>query len=234
MASKVQLTGGAFQDVEGNPLANGFLLMQLSQDGQVNGNTEIAAGREIEITLDSNGNISTSPAQSVWPNDVISPVNTFYTVSAYTQQGQLVWGPNAQQVFSTPSPYDVGAWVPASINTTSTPIVTYDIGMFVPGVPSASELVLLLKLERPVRFSANLSPSTGTCGTNATSAAVFSIKQNGTQVATLTFNTGSSSGVFSSVGVTFNAGDVLSVVAPSVADTTLSDVGILLSGIALN
>jgi hypothetical protein len=117
--TKVQLSGGAFQDVAGNPLANGFLLMRLSQDGQVNTSTEVCAGWVFKVLLDASGNVSSSPPQSVWPNDVISPSGTFYNVSAYSAEGQLVWGPNAQQVLSTPSPYNIGAWIPGSVNVQS-------------------------------------------------------------------------------------------------------------------
>jgi len=50
MSTKVQLTGGNYQDAAGNPLANGFLILELSQDGQVNTSTEVAAGRKIKKT----------------------------------------------------------------------------------------------------------------------------------------------------------------------------------------
>lgn len=118
MATKNQLSGGGFQDATGAPLANGYLQMELSQDAQVNGNTQVFAGYTITINLDANGNVVSSPAQSVWPNDVLSPAGTFYNVSAYSAAGQLVWGPNAQQVLTSPSPYNIGAWVPTAINTT--------------------------------------------------------------------------------------------------------------------
>lgn len=117
MASKVQLTGGLFQDAIGNPLANGYLIFELSQDAQVNSTTQIAAGSEIKITLNNSGSVDTTTAQDIWPNDVLSPASLFYTVSGYTEDGQLVWGPNSQQVFSTPSPYDIGVWIPGSVNT---------------------------------------------------------------------------------------------------------------------
>jgi hypothetical protein len=115
-ATKAQLSGGAFQDVSGNPLANGFLLMKISQDGQVNYGTQVCAGSVLKVLLDANGNVLSSPAQFAWPNDVIYPSGTFYNVSAYSAEGQLVWGPNAQQVLSTPSPYNIGVWVPGIVN----------------------------------------------------------------------------------------------------------------------
>jgi hypothetical protein len=117
MANKVVITGGGFQDAEGNPLANGFLIFQLSQDASVNNTTEITAGSKVNVPLGSGGSVSGTP--SIWPNDVLVPANTFYLVSAYNENGQLVWGPNAQQVLSTPSPFNIGAWVPGSVNLAS-------------------------------------------------------------------------------------------------------------------
>lgn len=119
MATKNQLSGGAFQDAIGTVMANGYLLMELSQDSLVNGNTQVVAGRTIRINLDGSGNVVASPAQSIWPNDVLTPSGTFYNVSGYNQNGQLVWGPNAQQVLSTPSPFNIGVWIPADVNTGS-------------------------------------------------------------------------------------------------------------------
>ena len=177
MSTKVQIIGGAFQDPAGNPLANGYLLFELSQDGLVNGSSQIAAGREIKVTLDANGNVVTSPAQYIWPNDVIIPINTFYTVSAYTSSGQLVWGPNSQQVLSSPSPFDITAWVPASVNLLQGNVTTYDIGVFFPGQYVANQIVLRLPVEREVQFSENFSPSVGSCGANPTASSVFLIEQ---------------------------------------------------------
>jgi len=116
MATKNQITGGGFQNAIGALLANGYILFELSQDAQVNGTTQITAGFTVQVDLDSSGNVITSPAQQVWPNDVLSPGGTFYNVSVYSATGQLVWGPNAQQVLSSPSPFVIGAWVPAAVN----------------------------------------------------------------------------------------------------------------------
>lgn len=117
MATKVQLIDGQFQDSAGNPLSGGYLEFELSQDGAVNGSIQVAAGSVLTAPLDSNGNINEASNFSLWPNDAITPANTFYNVSAYTEGGQLVWGPNSQQVFSTPNPYNIGVWVPGVVNT---------------------------------------------------------------------------------------------------------------------
>ncbi len=113
-ASKVQLVGGNFQDPEGNLLVNGYLKMFLSQDGVVTGVGNICSGIEITIQLNSSASVSTSPAQFVWGNDAILPVNTYYKVTGYTAAGQPAWGPNIQQVVGA-GPFDVGTWIPNQV-----------------------------------------------------------------------------------------------------------------------
>jgi hypothetical protein len=111
--AKTQLTGGAFQDAEGNVLANGYILMQVNQDEQINGtNGQLCAGVQIKILLDSNGNVSQSPAQSVWPNDQLTPSGSWYIVYVYSAAGQLVWGPWYVTVPTNGGTYNVSNWVP--------------------------------------------------------------------------------------------------------------------------
>jgi hypothetical protein len=117
MTAMTQLVGGHFQDSQGNLLANGYLEMALNQDATVPGVCNVAAGITVRIQLDAFGNVAavgsttTGPNQYVWGNDNLSPVNTFYTVTGYTAQGQTAFGPNNQQV-KGPSPFDVGTWIP--------------------------------------------------------------------------------------------------------------------------
>ena len=115
-ATKTQLLGGAFQDSEGNPLSLGYLKMKLSQDASVSGVGNICSGLEITIQLDGNGNVVTSPAQSVWANTggVLAPPNTFYKVTGSTAAGQRAWGANNQQVGSGAT-FNLGLWVPNSV-----------------------------------------------------------------------------------------------------------------------
>lgn len=114
-ATKVQLIGGAFQDSEGNVLANGYLMMKLNQDELVAGVGQICSGIEIRINLTALGSVSTSPAQLVWGNDQMSPVNAYYRVSGFDSRGQLAWGPNNQQVIGSGGTFDVGTWVPNQV-----------------------------------------------------------------------------------------------------------------------
>jgi hypothetical protein len=113
--TKVQLTGGAFQDSEGNKLALGYLIMYLSADENISGVGNIVSGRSIRIQLDSNGDVVASPAQSVWGNDQMLPANSYYRVTGYTEVGQPAWGPNNQQVNGDGGTFDVGTWVPNQV-----------------------------------------------------------------------------------------------------------------------
>lgn len=104
------IIGGNFQDILGTPIANGYLLFELSDSASVNTTTKIAAGFTVKINLDGSGNVAAN--SSIWANDVLSPSGTFYHVSAYSSTGQLVWGPNAQQVLTDPFGFDLGTWTP--------------------------------------------------------------------------------------------------------------------------
>jgi hypothetical protein len=114
MSTPNQITGGAFNDVLGNPLANGYLILELNQDATVTASTttQVCAGSTIKVPLNSNGNVVTSPAYSFWTNDDLTPTTTGYLVTAYTASGQRVWGPSLQYILASPSPFDIGAWVP--------------------------------------------------------------------------------------------------------------------------
>lgn len=231
MSTKVQLTGGAFQDVQGNRLANGYLLMALSQDASVSSPaSQIAAGYTVKILLDVNGNVQTSPAQSVWPNDVLSPANTFYSVSAYTANGELVWGPNSEQVLSSPSPFDIGAWAPGVTNTAGARLYTnYDLGVYFPGTPANADVLLLLPYSRTVTYAANMSPSTLTAGLLPTASSTLTLYKNGVQFGTIVISTAGVA-TFSTTAVTFSPGDVLKITGPAIADDTLGNIGINLAG----
>jgi hypothetical protein len=112
------LTGGPFQDPAGNPAANGYILFKLNID-QIEAASSIAvpSGRVIRVPLDADGNVVTSPTYSLWPNNLLtgfdgSTDQSFYFVSVYSNKGQLIWGPFAQTVHDSPSPFNISVWVP--------------------------------------------------------------------------------------------------------------------------
>lgn len=140
--AKTQLTGGNFQDAMGNLLANGYLTMKLSQDSQVN-DSQVCSGVEIKIVLDGNGDVAAYPTipadQFVWANDVLSPINSFYTVTGYTAEGQPAFGPNNQQAVSGGiggGTFDTGTWIPNQVVSWTPPLQVPQI--FVNGTPLSS------------------------------------------------------------------------------------------------
>lgn len=146
-ASLTQLTGGSFQDANGNVLAFGYLTLKLSQDGNVSGVGNICSGVAITIQLDANGNVgsSTSPTpvanQYVWANSNIAPINTYYKVTGFTQQGERAFGLNNQQV-AAGATFNVGTWVPNSViswfpEVSQTPDITLEVN----GVLASSQTV---------------------------------------------------------------------------------------------
>lgn len=172
MPSKVQLTGGVFQDAEGNVLANGYLMMKLSQDTSVTGVGNVCSGIEIKITLNSSGSVDTATPQYVWANDQMVPVNTFYRVTGYTAQGQPAWGPNNQQVLGSGGTFDVGLWVPNQMFYW-TPAFT-SVLLETNGATNVNQAVLNLK------NGGGISITNDPTGTTITGSSVINLETNGT------------------------------------------------------
>jgi len=109
-----QITGGNFQDAEGNPVANGFLTLELCSDSQSTSPlAQVVGGLVTKIPLDNNGNIAGTAL--VFPNDTLNPANSCYLVEVFREDGTRAWkSPQYQQVLSSPTPFDITAWVPGS------------------------------------------------------------------------------------------------------------------------
>lgn len=104
-----------------------------------------------------------------------------------------------------------------------------DIGIWVVGLPSASEKILNFVSDRALTFPKNLAGSVAKAQTASTGTAVWNINKNGGNVGTLTF-TASATGVFAMASaMTLAIGDILNVVAPTSQDATLADISITLA-----
>jgi hypothetical protein len=115
----VVITGGGFQDSEGNLLDAGTVHFQLSADAtdSETNTQQICAGQRIKYPLDSGGNVPTGA--TLWPNDLLNNnvtgiADTFYWMSAEDENGQLVYGPNAVQILSSPSPFSLNNLIPGN------------------------------------------------------------------------------------------------------------------------
>lgn len=107
----------------------------------------------------------------------------------------------------------------------------YDIGITFAGAPTASEVLVRYPFPRAVVFPAGLTGSQGWAATAATAQADFDIQKNGASVGTMTFAASGNTASFTMASETsFAQGDVLTVVAPGTADSTLADLGVALVG----
>ena len=110
--TRTQLINGAFQDSEGNVLANGYITLELSQDAQ-SCFGQVGSGIRVKVPLDINGNIQGTTSGTtylVWGNDKLTPSTTFYVVRGYTSVGQLSWGPRNETVTTGSGTFDCNTW----------------------------------------------------------------------------------------------------------------------------
>lgn len=108
---KTIFTSVAFTDPQGNPLANGFLILQLSQNVEVTAGGGQVVPKMVPVPLDATGKI---PANTeVLGNDELTPSGTTYTATV-TEAGGTGY-PLGKWSIAGASPIDVSQMVPLSI-----------------------------------------------------------------------------------------------------------------------
>lgn len=119
--------------------------------------------------------------------------------------------------------YSGSAWTP-----TTQP---YDVPTYTPDKPTNSMIMARIVVVRAFTLPAALSGSQATAGTAATGSTTIDLQKNGVSFGTVAWSASGTTGTFTSAsGATFAAGDVLRIVAPATADTTLADISITLAG----
>ena len=104
-------------------------------------------------------------------------------------------------------------------------LAPYDLASAINGKPAVNAVVLNFVAPRSFAIPAGMAGSRARASVNATATTVFTIKKNGVDVGTLTFTAANANGVFAMAAQTaFVAGDLLTMVAPATADTTLADI----------
>jgi hypothetical protein len=190
------------------------------------------------ILIDSTGNPSrsaTSTAYSLW-----SVGWTGSAFGAIARVAPVVWNAGDDIAAQTSTAYAQTYYkLDDRLEATETRMVAvepaaqaYDITLWQEGKPDADQVMLKVKLPRAVAFASNFGGSTtAPADTAATAETVFSITKNGTEVGTITYAIGGTTGTFASTGaVSFALGDVLTIVAPSAQDATLEGIAICLKG----
>jgi len=108
----VELVGGGYQDLLGHPLANGYLMMNISNPSEVyTVGHEVVEGNDLhfKINLDSNGNCVLG--QYVFSTSSLTPTCT-YTVQAFAADGTTAGVSQTVTVPNTQVSYNISNWVP--------------------------------------------------------------------------------------------------------------------------
>ena len=204
--------------------------------------------------LDSNGKIAASQLPSIAITDVFTVASQAAMLSLTAQTGDVAIRSdlNKSYILAADTPTVLSAWkelltptdsvtsvngqtgaVTISAGVTSvngqtgavTVPVPYDISGYVPAFPAASAKILLFTTTRTYQIPANFTGSLAKSDIAPTATVVYTIYKNGSAIATMTFAAGSNSGTFSTqAAVSFASGDILSVTAPVVIDTTHQEI----------
>jgi hypothetical protein len=104
MATDQTITG-TFISPTGEPLANGYLVFQLSHDSQSGTPNQVVSGFRLRVALDSSGQIS--PAVAIYSNTGLLPDDSFYFVTVYASDGTEAVPRSTITIPDTPNPVDL-------------------------------------------------------------------------------------------------------------------------------
>jgi len=125
----------------------------------------------------------------------------------------------------------LAALVAYGLVTNSAAQFPFDVGVFNPGVGSNNQKLLILNIQRAVKFPAGAANSKFTAGTAATGSTTFTFKKNGSSFATAVFAGAGTLATWTQASdANFAAGDQLEIDGPATADATLADFTCTLSG----
>jgi hypothetical protein len=103
------------------------------------------------------------------------------------------------------------------------------LATFLNGKPTASQVLMRYVAVRAFTLPQNLTGSQAKCSATAAATATFTLKKNGSSIGTFAFAAAASSATFTfAADVSFAAGDILTIEAPSSQDSTLADLAIAL------
>jgi hypothetical protein len=109
----------------------------------------------------------------------------------------------------------------------------YDIQFNIAGVPSANAIVGSFLANRKISLHAGLPNALCKAKTAATGSTSLILKRNGAQIGTVNFAAAATTATFTlATDVNLQIGDLLEVVIPATADTTLADINLVIEGVA--
>lgn len=105
-----------------------------------------------------------------------------------------------------------------------------DISGYKAGQPAANEVILRVPVARRIRLKTDLAGSHTSAEAAAAGTADFDTRVDGVSSATMRFAAATSATFIAASETVLEAGQVLSVVAPSTPDATLAGIGFTLAG----
>ena len=106
----------------------------------------------------------------------------------------------------------------------------YDLLMFFPGVPTASQVMGRIIVPRAITLPASLTGSYGSSIVAATAATVLTLAKNGSSIGSVNFAISASTATFTfASSVSFAAGDLLTLTNQTPADATLANISVTLA-----
>lgn len=163
-------------------------------------------------------------------NDVISPLNTYYTISFYGN-GSCFYRCDAVITGTSANLDNIRCLEADELPPGASCMCEYDIQIFFPGLQSvASQLLARLIFTRAVIFPANMLGGSASAAVAANAETIFTLNINGVEFGTITFAIGGTTGTIVSTVQTFAVGDILTVVGPVTPDIALANISISLLG----
>jgi hypothetical protein len=98
------------------------------------------------------------------------------------------------------------------------------LALYVEGPPNAGETLLQFAVVDHMTLPSGLTGSVAYAGIAASADTVFTINQNGNPIGTITFHTSPHSTVSFTASINLVPGDIITLVAPAVADATLANI----------
>jgi len=106
----------------------------------------------------------------------------------------------------------------------------YDLACYSADAPGNAAVIGRWSVARTVSFPANMGGSKATGTPAATAQAVFLVKKNGTQVATITWAAAGTVATFSGSAWSVLAGDIVTLEGPATADASLAGIAVTMIG----
>ena len=108
-----------------------------------------------------------------------------------------------------------------------------NIALYLEEAPNPLEEVLRYTFTESTQFAIDFAGSYGNCGTDTTTTQVYEVYQNGANIGSVNFAPSPHASFTAPTVVTFAAGDVMTILAPSVPDPHLTQVAFTLMGVVV-